>query len=47
MKNKKPTIHEISVVARSRLFTVEALDLEFSNGVKTQYERIASRGPGA
>ncbi len=47
MKNKKPTIHQISVVARSRLFTVEALDLEFSNGVKTQYERIASRGPGA
>ena len=47
MKNKKPTIHKITTVAKSRLFTVEALDLEFSNGVKTQYERIASRGPGA
>ena len=47
MKNKKPTIHQITTVARSRLFKVEALDLEFSNGVKTQYERIASRGPGA
>ncbi len=44
---KKPTIHQITTVARSRLFKVEALDLEFSNGVKTQYERIASRGPGA
>jgi len=47
MKNKKPTIHQITTVAKSRLFKVEALDLEFSNGVKTQYERIASRGPGA
>ena len=47
MKNKKPTIHKITTVAKSRLFTVEALDLEFSNGVKTQYERIASRGSGA
>ncbi len=47
MKNKKPTIHKITTVAKSRLFTVEALDLEFSNGAKTQYERIASRGPGA
>ncbi len=45
--NKKPTIHQITTVARSRLFKVEALDLEFSNGVKTQYERIASRGEGA
>ncbi len=47
MKNKKPTIHQITTVAKSRLFTVEAIDLEFSNGVKTQYERIASSGPGA
>lgn len=45
--NKKPTIHQITTVATSRLFKIEALDLEFSNGVKTQYERIASRGPGA
>ncbi|MEE9310305.1 MAG: ADP compounds hydrolase NudE [Cocleimonas sp.] len=47
MKNKKPTIHQITKVARSRLFLVEAVDLEFSNGVKTQYERIANRGHGA
>jgi len=44
---KKPTIHQITTVASSRLFKVEALDLEFSNGVKTQYERIVSSGPGA
>ena len=47
MKNKKPTIHQITTVASSRLFKVEALDLEFSNGVTAQYERIASRGTGA
>ena len=47
MKNKKPTIHQITTVASSRLFKVEALDLEFSNGVTAQYERIASRGSGA
>ncbi len=44
---KKPTIHQISTVASSRLFKIEALDLEFSNGEKRIYERIASRGHGA
>jgi len=44
---KKPTIHQISTVATSRLFKIESLDLEFSNGHKCVYERIASRGPGA
>lgn len=47
MNHKKPTIHQISTVATSRLFKIEALDLEFSNGTKCTYERIASRGPGA
>ena len=44
---KKPTIHQIKTVATSRLFKVESLDLEFSNGEKCVYERIASRGHGA
>jgi len=44
---KKPTIHEKRVVASSRLFKIEALDLEFSNGEKRQYERLVSRGVGA
>lgn len=44
---KKPTIHKITTVAKSRLFEVEALDLEFSNGAKCTYERIASKGHGA
>lgn len=44
---QKPTIHQTRVVATSRLFKIEALDLEFSNGVKIEYERLASTGFGA
>ena len=44
---KKPTIHQKRIVASSRLFNIEQLDLEFSNGEKRQYERLASRGNGA
>jgi len=44
---KKPTIHQIKTVATSRLFNVEELELEFSNGQTCVYERIASRGHGA
>lgn len=47
MNRKKPTIHQITTVATSRLFKIESLNLEFSNGEKCIYERIASRGPGA
>jgi ADP-ribose diphosphatase len=48
MKNiKKPTIHQNKLVASSRLFAVEAVDLEFSNGEKRQYERLVRRGHGA
>ncbi len=43
----KPKIHETHVVARSRLFTVESLKLEFSNGVQRTYERLAPGGFGA
>jgi len=44
---KKPTIHQTKVVATSRLFKIEALDLEFSNGIKCEYERLANSGVGA
>ncbi len=43
----KPKILDSRIVARSRLFCVEELDLEFSNGVKTRYERLKSTGFGA
>lgn len=46
-KRQKPTIHHREIIASSRLFNIEALDLEFSNGEKRQYERLISRGVGA
>lgn len=45
--HQKPKILDSRIVARSRLFCVEELDLEFSNGVKTRYERLKSTGFGA
>jgi len=47
MSKKLPTIHQIRTVATSRLFKIEALDLEFSNGEKREYERLRSKGVGA
>jgi len=47
MNKKLPTIHQTRLVASSRLFKIEALDLEFSNGEKREYERLVSRGVGA
>lgn len=41
-----PKILGVKEVTRSRLFRVEGVDLEFSNGVKTTYERLAG-GNGA
>lgn len=42
MKNllKKPNILNVAVVARSRLFTIEEVDLAFSNGERRIYERM-------
>jgi len=44
---KLPTVHKRREVARSRLFRVEALDLEFPNGRQVRYERLVSSGLGA
>jgi len=43
----KPIIQAQHVVAKSHLFTVESLEMEFSNGVQRTYERLASGGHGA
>ncbi|MCY1289323.1 ADP compounds hydrolase NudE [compost metagenome] len=43
---QKPTVLGREVVARSRLFTVEELQLRFANGVERTYERLANRGTG-
>jgi ADP-ribose diphosphatase len=42
-----PTIHNSEIVAKSKLFTVEKLDLEFSNGAKREFERMSGAGRGA
>lgn len=42
-----PTIHRREVVATTRMFQVETLDLEFSNGATRQYERLKGSGRGA
>lgn len=44
---KLPKVHERREVARSRLFRIQALDLEFSNGRRVEYERLVSAGLGA
>lgn len=37
---QKPIIHQITTVAKSRLFSVESVALEFSNGQRRIYERL-------
>ncbi|WP_133405272.1 ADP compounds hydrolase NudE [Parashewanella tropica] len=44
---KKPQIVDAKVVAQSRLFTIEQLDLVFSNGAERQYERMKGNNRGA
>ncbi|CAM2855192.1 ADP compounds hydrolase NudE [Legionella worsleiensis] len=44
---EKPFCKQKSVIAKSRLFTVEEMHLEFSNGAKRIYERIKNHGHGA
>ncbi len=44
---KKPDILSIKTVAQSRLFTIEQVDLRFSNGVTAEYERLKGSRGGA
>lgn len=43
----KPIVHCVKTLAQTRLFHVEAVDLEFSNGVRRQFERINNANAGA
>ena len=43
----RPKILSSRMVAHSRLFEVEALDLCFSNGAERTYERLVNHGHGA
>ncbi len=42
---EKPTILNRTTIASSRLFRIESLDIQFSNGEQRNYERLA-RGSG-
>lgn len=44
---QKPEILNADIVAQSRLFKIEQLELQFSNGVLRTYERMRSSGRGA
>ncbi len=46
MTRKKPICHNAKIVAKSKLFQIEALDLQFTNGSVRQYERISGTGLG-
>ncbi|MGE6792286.1 ADP compounds hydrolase NudE [Pseudomonas guineae] len=43
---QKPTVLARDIVASSRLFRVEELQLRFSNGVERTYERLVGKGSG-
>ncbi len=42
-----PRIHSVTTVAQTRIFRIESVSLEFSNGAKRQFERINNGGAGA
>jgi len=44
---KKPQILHTETLARTRCFHIEQLDLSFSNGVTTRYERLQGSSRGA
>lgn len=44
---QKPEIVKAQIVAQSRLFKIEQLELLFSNGVQRTYERMPGSGRGA
>jgi len=46
-KKQLPKINGQKQVAKSRLFTIEQLELTFSNGENRQYERMCGSGNGA
>jgi len=44
---KKPQILATQTLAKTRLFHIQQLDLRFTNGVETQYERLIGSPQGA
>ena len=46
-EHQLPEITDRRIVAKSRLFAIEQIDLTFSNGQVREYERMAGAGRGA
>ena len=44
--SEKPTILNKTTIAKSRLFRIESLEIQFSNGELRNYERLARGNPG-
>jgi ADP-ribose diphosphatase len=44
---EKPRIINSEIIARTQIFRIEQLDLEFSNGARVRYERLRSGTGGA
>jgi ADP-ribose diphosphatase len=44
--SEKPIILKKTTIATSRLFRIESIDIEFSNGQQRNYERLARGNPG-
>lgn len=47
MMKQKPKIHQIQTLAETRIFRIEGLALEFSNGATAEYQRVTSNAQGA
>ena len=43
----KPTILNIETIATTRVFNIEKMDIQFSNGERREYERLKPAGNGA
>lgn len=39
--HKKPTINSVKIIAETKLFCIEAMDITFSNGEQRNFERLA------
>jgi ADP-ribose diphosphatase len=46
-KKQKPTVHRTETAAKTRIFHIQEMDIEFQNGARVTYERVKSGENGA
>ena len=46
-KKSTPHVHECKTAAKTRIFHIQEMDIEFSNGTRVTYERVKSSENGA